>query len=41
MLEYIEGWFVASVLKLDDVNTNFTFMAKESILEGYQDVLLW
>lgn len=40
MLEYIEGWFIASVLKLDHVNTIFTFMTKENILEEHQDVPL-
>lgn len=40
MLEYIEGWFFASILKLEHVITISTFMTKENILEGYQDVHL-
>lgn len=40
VLEYTEGWFLASILKLDHVSTIFTFMTKENRLEGYQDVPL-
>lgn len=40
MLESIEGWFIACILKLDHVNTISTFMTKENIMEGYQYVPL-
>lgn len=40
MLEYTEGWFIASILKLDHINTIFIFMTKEYRLERYQDVPL-